>query len=47
VLLIAGVGLAVLLARRWRAVEAPAPVLDDAERGRLEQQLDDELARLE
>jgi len=37
----------VLLARRWRAVAAPAPVLASGERERLEQQLDDELARLE
>ena len=47
VLVLAGGGLAVLLARRWRAVEAPASELPDAERDRLEQQLDDELARLE
>lgn len=47
VLVLAGGGLAVLLARRWRAVEAPASALPDAERDRLEQQLDDELARLE
>ena len=47
VLLLAGGGLAVLLARRWRAVDAPAPALAGAERDRLEQQLDDELARLE
>ena len=47
VLVLAGGGLAVLLARRWRAVEAPASALPGAERDRLEQQLDDELARLE
>ena len=47
VLVLAGGGLAVILARRWRAVDTPTPVLDDAERSRLEQQLDDELARLE
>ncbi len=47
VLVLAGGGLAALLARRWRAVEAPAPQLPGAERDRLEQQLDDELARLE
>jgi cytochrome c-type biogenesis protein CcmH/NrfF len=46
-LLLAGGGLAVLLARRWRAVDAPAAVLPGTERDRLEQQLDDELARLE
>ena len=46
-LLLAGGALAVLLARRWRAVAAPAPALASAERERLEQQLDDELARLE
>ena len=46
-LLLAGGALAVLLARRWRAVAAPAPVLASGERERLEQQLDDELARLE
>jgi cytochrome c-type biogenesis protein CcmH/NrfF len=46
-LVLAGVGLAVLLARRWRGTAAPAPVLASAERDRLEQQLDDELARLE
>ena len=47
VLVLTGGGLAVILARRWRAVDTPTPVLDDAERSRLEQQLDDELARLE
>jgi cytochrome c-type biogenesis protein CcmH len=47
VLVLAGVGLAVLLARRWRGAAAPVPVLASAERDRLEQQLDDELARLE
>jgi cytochrome c-type biogenesis protein CcmH/NrfF len=47
VLLLAGGGLAVLLARRWRAVDAPASELPGPERDRLEQQLDDELARLE
>jgi cytochrome c-type biogenesis protein CcmH/NrfF len=47
VLVLAGGGLAVVLARRWRAVDAPAPVVSGAERDRLEQQLDDELARLE
>jgi cytochrome c-type biogenesis protein CcmH/NrfF len=47
VLVLAGVGLAVLLARRWRETAAPAPVLASAERDRLEQRLDDELARLE
>jgi cytochrome c-type biogenesis protein CcmH/NrfF len=46
-LVLAGVGLAVLLARRWRDTAAPAPALASAERDRLEQQLDDELARLE
>jgi cytochrome c-type biogenesis protein CcmH len=46
-LLLAGGGLAVLLARRWRGAEAPAPALAGPERDRLEQQLDDELARLE
>jgi cytochrome c-type biogenesis protein CcmH/NrfF len=45
-LLLAGGGLAVLLARRWR-VASPAPALAGAERDRLEQRLDDELARLE
>jgi cytochrome c-type biogenesis protein CcmH/NrfF len=47
VLVLTGAGLAVLLARRWRGAAAPAPVLGSAERDRLEQQLDDELARLE
>ena len=47
VLVLAGGGLAVILARRWRAVDTPTPVLDDAERSRLERQRDDELARLE
>jgi cytochrome c-type biogenesis protein CcmH/NrfF len=47
VLVLAGIGLAVLLARRWRGTAAQAPVLGSAERDRLEQQLDDELARLE
>jgi cytochrome c-type biogenesis protein CcmH/NrfF len=47
VLLLAGSGLAVLLARRWRAAAAPAPVLAPSDRDRLEQQVDDELARLE
>ena len=46
-LVLAGVGLAVLLARRWRGTGTPVPVLSDAERGRLERQVDDELARLE
>jgi len=46
-LLLAGGALAVVLARRWRGAAAPAPVLADDERDRLEQQLDDELARLE
>ena len=46
-LVLAGVGLAVLLARRWRGAATPAPVLASADRNRLEQQLDDELARLE
>ena len=46
-LVLVGVGLAVLLARRWRATAAPTPLLASAERDRLEQQLDDELARLE
>jgi cytochrome c-type biogenesis protein CcmH len=47
VLVLAGGGLAVVLARRWRAVDAPAPAPEGAERERLERQLDDELARLE
>ena len=47
VLLLAGGGLAVLLARRWKGATAPAPALPDAERERLERQVDDELARLE
>src|SRR5262249_44561366 len=47
VLVLAGVGLAVGLARRWRGASAPAPALSAAERARLEQQLDDELAHLE
>lgn len=47
VLVLAGGGLAVLLARRWRAVGAPPPELPGPERDRLERQLDDELARLE
>jgi cytochrome c-type biogenesis protein CcmH/NrfF len=47
VLVLTGVGLAVLLARRWRGTAAPVPSLARAERDRLEQQLDDELARLE
>ena len=47
VLVLAGVGLAVLLARRWRGTGTPVPALSDVERGRLERQLDDELARLE
>jgi cytochrome c-type biogenesis protein CcmH/NrfF len=47
VLVLTGAGLALLLARRWRAAAAPAPALGSAERERLEQQLDDELARLE
>jgi cytochrome c-type biogenesis protein CcmH/NrfF len=46
-LVLAGGGLAVLLARRWRGASAPAPALTDAERERLERRLDDELARLE
>ena len=46
-LLLAGGGLAVLLARRWRSVAAPVPALEETERDRLERQLDDELARLE
>ena len=47
VLVLAGVGLAVLLARRWRGAGAPAPELTDGDRDRLERQLDDELAQLE
>jgi cytochrome c-type biogenesis protein CcmH/NrfF len=47
ILVIAGGGLATLLARRWRAAAAPATALASAERDRLERQLDDELARLE
>jgi cytochrome c-type biogenesis protein CcmH/NrfF len=47
VLVLTGVGLAVLIARRWRGTAAEAPVPTGAERDRLEQQLDDELARLE
>jgi cytochrome c-type biogenesis protein CcmH/NrfF len=47
VLVLAGVGLAVLLARRWRGTGTPVPALSDVERGRLERQVDDELARLE
>ena len=47
VLVLAGLGLAVLLARRWRGAQAPVPVLSEGERDRLERQLDDELARLE
>ena len=47
VLVLAGGGLAVLLARRWRAVDAPAAAPEGPERERLERQLDDELARLE
>ena len=46
-LLLAGGGLAVLLARRWRAVDSPPSALAGADRDRLERQLDDELARLE
>jgi cytochrome c-type biogenesis protein CcmH/NrfF len=46
-LLLAGCGLAVLLARRWRSAAAPVPALEETERDRLERQLDDELARLE
>lgn len=46
-LVLAGSGLAVLLARRWRAAGSSAPELSRAERERLERQLDDELARLE
>jgi cytochrome c-type biogenesis protein CcmH/NrfF len=47
VLLLAGGGLAVLVARRWRDVAAPASTLADSDRDRLERQVDDELARLE
>ena len=48
VLVLAGGGLAVLLARRWRGIGcARCPRSASAERDRLEQQLDDELARLE
>ena len=47
VLVLAGAGLAVLVARRWRSVDAPPPPLADSDRDRLERQLDDELARLE
>ena len=47
VLALAGVGLAVLLARRWRGAGTPVPAISDVERGRLERQVDDELARLE
>jgi cytochrome c-type biogenesis protein CcmH len=47
VLVLAGGGLAVLIARRWRGADASPPALAGAERDRLEQQLDDELARLE
>jgi cytochrome c-type biogenesis protein CcmH/NrfF len=47
VLVLAGVGLAVLLARRWRSAEGSVPALSATERGRLERQVDDELARLE
>jgi cytochrome c-type biogenesis protein CcmH/NrfF len=47
VLVLAGVGLAVLLARRWRGAQAPVSVLSEGERDRLERQLDDELAQLE
>ena len=47
-LLLAGGGLAVLLARRWRARRRRRrPRSPSAERDRLERQLDDELARLE
>jgi cytochrome c-type biogenesis protein CcmH/NrfF len=46
-LVLAGGALAVILARRWHATPAPPPALGDDERDRLEQQLDDELARLE
>jgi cytochrome c-type biogenesis protein CcmH/NrfF len=46
-LLLTGGALAVLLARRWRGTAAPVPELPGEERDRLEQQLDDELARLE
>ena len=47
VLVLAGAGLAVLVARRWRSADAPPPALADSDRDRLERQLDDELARLE
>jgi cytochrome c-type biogenesis protein CcmH len=47
VLLVAGAGLAVMLARRWRGSDAPPPAPSGPERDRLEQQLDDELAQLE
>ena len=47
VLVLAGAGLAVLVARRWRSADAPPTALADADRDRLERQLDDELARLE
>jgi cytochrome c-type biogenesis protein CcmH len=47
ILVLAGVGLAALLARRWRGAAPAAQVLAGAERDRLERQLDDELARLE
>jgi cytochrome c-type biogenesis protein CcmH len=47
VLVLAGAGLAVLLARRWRGVDTPVPALSATERGRLEREVDDELARLE
>lgn len=47
VLVLAGAGLAVLVARRWRSTDAPPTALADADRDRLERQLDDELARLE
>ena len=47
VLVLAGAGLAVLVARRWRGVDSPPPPLEDSDRDRLERQLDDELARLE
>ena len=47
VLVLAGSGLAVLIARRWRGADRPPPALADSDRDRLERQLDDELARLE